>query len=328
MTYGRVGRISVDIALAASQMGFCCAYVYFIKELYHDMIYSLSYGETDINPNWFALIEFVVFSLLCWIRKIEKLNFTHIFADVMIVITIITVFAYAGLDIGKNGSSLKTVDFFNPATYADGIGFAVYSYEGIGIIMPVQDICAKPETYMWIVYACILTVAVLYVIFGQVCAIAWGAGITSPLITDKLPGDPVANPDDYWVGWTIKVLFSLNLIFTFPLVLYPAHRVLENYIFAGWAKSKKRQWLKNLSRTILVAVVTGFTVAMGHTIDSFIPVLGAFTCTPIAFMFPAIFHYQACAATRAERVIDLSIFGLGVAIMIFCTIEGIRNWED
>jgi len=134
-------------------------------------------------------------------------------------------------------------------------------------------------------------------IFGQVCAIAWGAGITTPLITDKLPGNPTTEPKSYWLGWTIKILFSLNLIFTFPLVLYPAHRVIENYIFAGWAKSKKRQWFKNLSRTILVGIVTGFTVLMGHTIDSFIPVLGALTCTPIAFMFPAIFHYKAVAET-------------------------------
>ena len=31
-TYGKLGRILVDIALWGSQSGFCCAYVYFIKQ--------------------------------------------------------------------------------------------------------------------------------------------------------------------------------------------------------------------------------------------------------------------------------------------------------
>lgn len=32
MSYGKCGRIAVDISLALSQSGFCCAYVFFIKE--------------------------------------------------------------------------------------------------------------------------------------------------------------------------------------------------------------------------------------------------------------------------------------------------------
>ena len=101
------------------------------------MIWELSHHTNNVNSNWFALIEFVIFSLLCWIRKIEKLNFTHIFADIMIVITLLTVFSFAGAEISKNGSKLDGVAFFNTHTFADAIGFAVYSYEGIGIIMPV-----------------------------------------------------------------------------------------------------------------------------------------------------------------------------------------------
>ena len=72
------------------------------------------------------------------------------------------------------------------------------------------------------------------------CCIAWGTtggynhdveGIQS-LITDDLPRT--------WVGYGVKILFSLNLFFSYPLVLYPAIIVIENIIYDGWPKTKKR----------------------------------------------------------------------------------------
>ena len=49
----------------------------------------------------------------------------------------VIVVIYAGIDMGGSGARLPTVPFFQTATWYTGIGFAVYSYEGIGIIMPV-----------------------------------------------------------------------------------------------------------------------------------------------------------------------------------------------
>ena len=67
-TYGRVGRIAVDIALALSQTGFCCAYVYFIK----NSLYQIMSQAFDLNlDSWvFYLPLFILFSLLCFVRKI------------------------------------------------------------------------------------------------------------------------------------------------------------------------------------------------------------------------------------------------------------------
>ena len=42
-----------------------------------------------------------------------------------------------------------------------------------------------------------------------------------------------------------------------PLVIYPANIVIESYIYAGMPKSKKRQLLKNITRSIMIL----FTIA-------------------------------------------------------------------
>lgn len=79
--------------------------------------------------------------------------------------------------------------------------------------------------------------------------------------------------------------------------MYPAHIVIESYIFKGWPKSRKRMMLKNVVRVIVVAISVVFTIALKKKIDKFLSILGAVACIPIAFIFPSVFHLKSCANT-------------------------------
>lgn len=101
----------------------------------------------------------------------------------MIAITILSVFIYGFIEIG-NGTSdvVPKVPFSNvPGT---AIGFSAYSYEGIGLVLPVQDITADPKIYKKIVVYVVITVCIVYLTFGWFCVQAWESNINSPLITD------------------------------------------------------------------------------------------------------------------------------------------------
>ena len=191
--------------------------------------------------------------------------------------------------------------------------------------MPVQDIAANPETFPRIMIAVITTVCIMYISFGYFTTAAWGADQKTPLITEKLQHETFA-PD--WIGNIVKILFCFNLVFSFPLVLYPSIMIFENYLFDGWEKTPKRQWLKNLNRAIIVGICVGFTILLGDKLDKFLSILGALCCTPIAFIFPAAFHLKACAESTPQKVIDISILVLGLAIMGYCTTTGLLNWNS
>jgi amino acid permease len=79
--------------------------------------------------------------------------------------------------------------------------------------------------------------------------------------------------------------------------MYPAHIIIENYLYSNWAKTKRRQWTKNFSRTCLVAFSIFFTLLLQQKISKFLGILGAVACTPIAFTLPAAFHLKAIAST-------------------------------
>lgn len=118
--------------------------------------------------------------------------------------------------------------------FPDAIGFAVYAYEGIGVIIPIMDVCACPDQYFKILTIVLIIISTLYIVFSEYCLFVYGvAGLTDPLITASLPQED-------WEVWVIYLLFIVNLIFTYPLVIYPANNIIESYLYPGWPKSKKR----------------------------------------------------------------------------------------
>jgi hypothetical protein len=66
------------------------------------------------------------------------------------------------------------------------IGFSVYAFEGVGMILPVYDITEKPEDFKKVVTYVVGTCTFLYIFFGQFCTFAWGTTMTKPLATDNL----------------------------------------------------------------------------------------------------------------------------------------------
>lgn len=111
-TFGNWLKIVVDILIFFSQFGFCVNYVYFIQTQGNQVINCISnsndtqcafYAEPPVPYLYFLPILLCVYLPLVWIRKTEKLAFTHIISDVLIAVTLITVCIYAGSNISANG---------------------------------------------------------------------------------------------------------------------------------------------------------------------------------------------------------------------------------
>lgn len=98
----------------------------------------------------------------------------------------------------------------------------------------MQDVTKNPETYFRIVAAVIGFVGFLYVGFGIYCTLIWRSSIEE-IITSQ-----VNDFAPQGLQYTIIILFCFNLLFSYPLVLYPAHLIVENTLYSSWPKTKKR----------------------------------------------------------------------------------------
>lgn len=209
---------------------------------------------------------------------------------------------------------------FNSQLFPDAIGFAVYTFEGIGVILPIMEVTENKDNYYKILCVTISLLAVFYVVWTELMVVAWGNQLTTPLITDQLPQKSV-------ITYILKILFTFNLLFSYPLVIHPANLVVESWLFSTWPKSRKRQLCKNVSRTLIVVLSCVVALAVYDKLDRFLSITGALTCIPIAFILPAALHYKACAETPLQRGIDLTITIVSIVMMVFCTIMAVITFN-
>lgn len=85
---------------------------------------------------------------------------------------------------------------------------------------------------------------------------------------------------------------------------------------------------KNISRTIIVGSSVVVALLVYDKLDRFLSITGALTCTPIAFILPALFHYGGVAETKMQKGIDMSIIVGGSIIMVYCTIYAVIHFND
>lgn len=205
--------------------------------------------------------------------------------------------------------------------WSNAIGFSVYAFEGVGMVLPVREVAADQENYFKVLCATLLFIGSVYIAFPELCLWAFSPqAITSPLITDNLP------PYSWWT-WVIKILFAINLVISYPLIIHPANCVLESYLFAGWAKTRKRQMGKNVSRSLVVFVSCVIAIAVYEKLDKLLALTGAVTCTPIAFTFPAAFHLKVCATSMKDKIIDSSIIIMSLVIIFYVGYTSILNFN-
>lgn len=108
-TWGRTGKILVDVALIGSQLSFCVAYPYFIVRNIQEIIFEAETKNTtnptpteNVNKWLFGFFCFLIYLPLVMVRKIEKLAWSHLFGDAMIIITVVVIFIYGFIALGNN----------------------------------------------------------------------------------------------------------------------------------------------------------------------------------------------------------------------------------
>jgi proton-coupled amino acid transporter len=166
--------------------GFIISLNYFILENLKSVVDEIF--VIDINILWIGLFAFFTTAPLCLVRRIEKFAFTFLIADILILATIIIITVYACLHVVEQKHWGRGVVPLNTETWLTVIGSAIYSYEGIGVVLPILEVTEKPKEFPKVLLAVLLTVLFLLTGFGEFCLFVYGDELKGkPLITMNLP---------------------------------------------------------------------------------------------------------------------------------------------
>ena len=320
LLYGKYMRAVILFSIVLSQVGFVSAYTVFTAENLQAFILAVSDCETFIRIEYLILLQLVIFLPLSLVRDIGKLGFTAFIADAFILLGLLYLYYYDILTIVRQ-SGVSDISLFKPATWTLFIGTAIFTFEGIGMIMPIQESMAQPQKFPNILAFVMVVITVLFISIGSLSYAAYGSK-TETVVLVNMP------QDDKFVN-AVQLLYSVAILLSTPLQLFPATRILENELFTRSGKYNPYiKWQKNIFRFFLVCVCSLIAWGGANDLDKFVALVGSFACVPLVYIYPPLMHLKAVAKTRFARSLDYAIFVFGLAGCAYTTALTIQQWAD
>ncbi|KAI5294832.1 neutral amino acid transporter [Ascosphaera acerosa] len=316
--YGKHMRRVILLSIVLSQIGFVAAYLVFVSTNLQAFVLAASNCRDYIDLKWFILLQLVVFLPLSLVRDISKLGFTALVADAFILLGLLIIYGFNFKTIIANHGAAADVVNFNGVSWSLMVGTAIFTYEGVGLIIPIQESMKKPQQFKPVLALVMVIVTVVFVSMGMSGYAAFGSK-TETVVILNLP------QDDAFVN-SVQFLYSVAILLSTPLQLFPAIRILENGLFTRSGKYNPGiKWKKNSFRFVLVIFCATVAWIGAADLDKFVALVGSFACVPLVYVYPPLLHLKI-ASNALSKVSDIVLAAVGLAGCLYTTGISIASW--
>jgi proton-coupled amino acid transporter len=275
--YGKWMRAIILASIVLSQIGFVAAYIVFTSENLQAFIKAVSDCKTSIDIPWLILIQMVIFLPFSLLRDIGKLGFTALIADAFILVGLAYLFYYDVVTLNDKG--ISDIILFNQSNWTLFIGTAIFTFEGIGLIIPIQESMKHPEKFPRVLFLVMVIITVLFTVMGAISYAAYGSE-TETVVLLNLPQDSKAVN-------TVQFLYSCAILLSTPLQIFPAIRIAETELFTRSGKYNPYiKWQKNFFRFFVVMFCAAIAWGGSDHLDKFVALVGNFACIPLVYIYP------------------------------------------
>ncbi|KAI9505422.1 transmembrane amino acid transporter protein-domain-containing protein [Coemansia spiralis] len=314
--FGRWASRIITVSILFAQIGFCSAYTIFVATNVRDLWNSLTGCQYNFSPTFWVLAQLLAYIPLSWVRKIKQFAPFALAANIFIMLGLGYVLFYDVFSISAHG--IADIVQYNPLRFPLLVGTAVFAYEGVTLVIPILDSMTHQEQFSKVLTIALGLCIVIFVGVGTLSYMAFGESVETVILLNLPKGPPTI---------LVQLFYSLAIMLSVPLQLFPAVRILESGIFPRSGKGNPViKWQKNMFRALMAMVVASVAIFGAEQLDNFIAIIGAFSCTPLSFIFPAALHYQISSGHRWTRFKDIVLAAVGTVILVYVTYIGIRSW--
>lgn len=343
--FGPWMKFIILFSLVLTQIGFSGAYVIFTAENLKAFTKNVMISS-DVPISFFMILQLIIFIPLSFIRNVSKLSLPSLLANffVMAGLAIVLVFSTKHLvvDLGMKAADGVIMNF-NRSRWSMFVGTAIFAFEGIGLIIPVQDSMRHPEKFPLVLALVIGSATLLFITIASIGYLAYGSDIKTVILLNLPQTNIFVN--------LIQFFYSLAIMLSTPLQLFPAIKIIENKVFPKFTKiyvkkddntsafelrpnsgklNWKVKWLKNFVRSIIVALVILMAYFGADQLDRFVSIIGSFACIPLVYMYPPMLHLQSYSRPRSfgqkfpwRSAFDWALILFGGASMCYTSYQSI-----
>lgn len=329
--YGELGleivgprfRGMILFSIALSQLGFVCSGLIFTAENLYAFLDAVTQGTNSFQLGVPALIALQLIPLvpLAFIRNISKLGPVALIADVFILVGLVYIWYYDIFSLATRGPA--PIRLFNPNDFTLTIGAAIFTFEGIGLILPIQSSMKKPQHFGPLLFFVMFLITVIFTSVGALCYATFGEKTKIQIISNFPQDSPLVN--------AVQFLYSMAVLAGDPVQLFPAVRIIETSLFGERASGRKSlaiKWQKNALRTALMALCVAISIVGASDLDKFVALIGSFACVPLVYIYPALLHYVGAAENWREKALDVVLMAVGLIAMVYTTLVTVYQWID
>ncbi|XP_049634942.1 proton-coupled amino acid transporter 2-like [Suncus etruscus] len=320
-----LGRRTVIFFLVVTQLGFCCVYIVFLADNLKQVVEEVNSTTTDcqaglitelvpsVDSRLYMLGLLPVLCLLAFFRNLRVLTVLSLLANVSMFVSLAILTYYIVQDIPDPGqlplgSSWKTYPLF--------FGTAVFSFESIGMVLPLENKMKNAHRFPTILSLGMTLVTALYTMVAVLGYIRFGDKV-QPSITLNLP--------NCWLYQSVRGLFILGILCSYTLQLYvPAEIIIP------WALARvAARWALPLDLAIRLALV-GLTCILAILIprlDLVLALVGSVSSSALALIIPplleiATFSSEGLSPLTIAKDALISLLGfLGFVVGTYQALE-------
>jgi len=241
-----------------------------------------------------------------WRVLFRYLVWTSLLGDIAVTAGIFGVIIYGFVE--ESIHSPFDLPAFNADTFSKFFGMSVFLFAVHVVVVPISQSMAVVEHFPKVVNWSFTVIVILNTMFGTLGYMLYGDD-TENLVIDNVKG-PVAT--------VIKIMLSVDLFFTVPIVLCAPRELCENALLPHLPTRIVPTWVwQNIIRTSLVIIFTLLAIAVPDLGD-LATLVGGFVSPFMGFIMPCVFHFHFNSSTMSG--VSKSIHG---AIIIFGVFAGI-----
>ena len=223
----------------------------------------------------------------------------------------------------------------------------VLLFEGsITLCLPLQQALDGPDAatkFPAVYQRTIAGIVLFYSFFGMICWIAFGDTVDT-VLTVSLPDGVLAT--------LVQLLYSIAVIFTFPLQIFPASEIVvhlaEKILYRYHLQQQHQlcldettleeledihphappllQWQRKTLIVVILVVLAAVAVVEMNNLGRVVSLMGSLLGCPLAFVFPPLIHNRVVPG--APLTLNYIVAGLGTLAMVGATWITLATWGD
>ncbi|XP_017487809.1 PREDICTED: proton-coupled amino acid transporter 4-like [Rhagoletis zephyria] len=274
-------RTIVETFLCVTQFGFCSIYFVFITENLHQVLIQNGVDISATTTMAITLLPAMIPSLLTNIKYISPVSMLANFA------LLFGLFATLGIALKDPLPSPSERHLItSPSQMALFFGTALFSYEGIALILPLRNKMRNPENFtrvFGVLNITMVIVTALFIFTGSIGYLRWGEEVEGSITLNLNPNEILSQ--------VVKIVAAMGVFFGYPIQFF----ILIKIIWAPTKQScgaaqKYPITFQVLLRFFMVLCTFGVAVVVPK-LGLFISLIGALCSTSLALLIPVILDF-------------------------------------